>query len=477
MAISSLATIAIVCATACFVISLMHGILWFRSGRNRTYLLAVIASVAAGCIAIIDLLQILSADIETHVAMSRYMHVGLLVLLVSLVMLVRSYLDSGPRWLIVLIAGLFTITVAQSMVLPYGVIHSEITELMRVEAPWGEAFYVARGPLNPGKYIGDSVVVLILVFIGIASMGAARKGLRRRAILIGGSAAVFVLSAGTLAILQDAGIVAVPLAIPSLFLIVIGALTVGVVNEALEAAEAEREVAQLRRIMTLGEMVGGLTHEINQPLSAILSNAQAARRFLSKDNVDLDEIREIVDDVIADDKRASDIVDGFRSMLRRDTGNSTAADVIEAVAAAVRLVKGDFHAHDIPLRLELQPDHTPVQADAVELEQVLVNLLLNAARATAGNGRTKRHVTVTCEELDGVARFSVRDRGHGIDDDMMEKLFEPFTSGNEDGLGLGLSVCKRIVERSGGKIWAMQREGGGAVFSFTVPLANPKFES
>lgn len=477
MAISPLATIAITCATACFVISLMHGILYFRSGRNRTYLLAVIASVAAGCIAVIDLLQITAADIETHVAMSRYMHVGLLVLLVSLVMLVRSHLDAGPRWLIGLIAALFTITVIQSVVLPYGVVHAEITELIQVITPWGEAFYVARGPLNPGKYIGDSVVVLVLVFLGIAVVEAVRKGSRRRAILIGGSAAVFILSAGALAILQDAGVVSLPLVIPSLFLIVIGALTVSVINEALEAAEAEREVAQLRRILTLGEMVGGLTHEINQPLSAILSNAQAARRFLNKDNVDLDEIREIVDDVIADDKRASGIVEGFRNMLQRDTGRGTAADVNEAVAAAARLVKGDFHAQDVPLRLELQPDHKPVQADTVELEQVLVNLLLNAARATDANDGPNGHVTLSCEELDGVARFSVRDQGHGIDDEMMETLFEPFVSGNEGGLGLGLSVCKRIVERSGGKIWAMQREGGGAVFYFTLPLAHSKADS
>jgi signal transduction histidine kinase len=477
MAISPLTTIAIVSATACFVISLMHGILYFRSGRNRTYLLAVIASVAAAYVAIIDLLQITSADIETHVAMSRYMHVGLLVVLVSLVMLVRSYLDAGPRWLIILIAALFTIATIQSMVLPYGVVHSEITELMRVEAPWGEPFYVARGPVNPGKHIGDSVAFLIPLFIAIASVEAARRGLRRRALLIGGSAAVFVLSAGTLAILQDAGVVAVPLAIPTLFLIVIAALTVSVINDAIDAADAAREVAQLRRIMILGEMVGGLTHEINQPLSAILSNAQAARRFLEKDDVDLDEIREIIDDVIADDKRASGIVDGFRNMLQRDTGRGVEADVNEAVADAARLVKGDFHAHDIPLRLELQPDHKPVRADAVELEQVLVNLLMNAARATAANDGPNGHVTVSCEELDGVTRFSVRDRGHGIDDDMMEKLFEPFVSGNEGGLGLGLSVCKRIVERSGGKIWAMQREGGGAVFSFTLPLADTKVES
>ena len=470
---SYLTLIATVCMTACVMIALTHLAMWFRSNREPAHLFATVMAIAAAFVTITDLQQIFALDKDTYVQISRFQHVALFVLLISMVTFVRSYLGTGPRWLIGLIAALWVITVIQAMVLPNGVIHAEIIEMAYRETSWGEPFYVPRGPVNPGKYFADVSVLLILAFLVIASLDAARQGQRKRAGLVGGSTLFFVVCAGTLAMSQDAGLLSMPLVLPLPFLAVIGGLTYQLVDEAFQARDNALEVEQLRRVLTLGEMVGGLTHEINQPLTAILSNAQAARRFLARGSADtgeIREIREIIEDIITEDKRASGIVQGFRNMLQRQEKKDGIANVRETVLASAALVKGEFHAHDVSLQVDLQPKHARVQTDPIELEQVLVNLLINAARAVAENDGADRHVTLRCTEREGSANFSVEDSGPGIGSEMHDRLFQPFVSTSKAGLGLGLAICKRIVERSGGKIWAEQRPGGGAVFRFTLPL-------
>jgi signal transduction histidine kinase len=383
---------------------------------------------------------------------------------------VRAYLKTGSLWPIATVAVLWGIVVLQSMVLPDGVVHTQITALVPKQTPWGETFYVASGPVNPGKYVADVAVLIMLFSLGKAVLEAPKRGRRGRALWVAGSGALFLLIAVTMVNLQDSGILAVPLVIPSAFLIVVTALTHNIISQIFAARRAAGEIARLRRALTLGEMVGGITHEINQPLAAILSNAQAARRFLAKSDVDLDEIRDIVDDIIIDEKRASNIIRGFRNMLQRKTQTDSTADIAASVRNACGLVKGEFSTSDVALVIDLQPDHRPVLVDPIELEQVLVNLLLNAARAAAKVHARDRRVEIRCREDGQTAEFAVMDRGPGIDTETSDRLFEPFVSNSENGLGMGLTVCRRIVERYGGHIWSETREGGGAVFRFTLPL-------
>jgi signal transduction histidine kinase len=471
--ISYLNIISAACATAAFMIAGMHFVLWIRSTRKNAYLLSTIMSVAAGALAITELHQSLSPDIETYVALSQLTHVVLFVLLVSLVSFVSSYLGTGPRWMIFVIASLWLVSVVQSFVLPFGVVHAEIIELAEGQTIWGETFAVARGPINPGKYIADLAVILILVFLLLAGWQAAQRGQQKRAMLVTVSAVSFLLISVVSANLEDLGLAAFPFTAPLSFLIVIALLTYMILDDAFRANDAAMEVQQMRRILTLGEMVGGLAHEINQPLAAILSNAQAARRFLASPEIDMDEIREIIDDIIDDDKRAGEIVQGLRQMLRRDLPDGNVADANTSLETATMLVKGEFHAKDVALVTKVAPDLGQVQLNSVELEQVLVNLMLNAVRAASGAGRKDRWVKVSCTASDGAAKFSISDSGEGIDPEVFDKLFEPFVSSYKDGLGLGLAICKRIVERSGGEIWASRREGDGAEFIFTVPFADP----
>ena len=193
---------------------------------------------------------------------------------------------------------------------------------------------------------------------------------------------------------------------------------------------------------------------------------------MSRSSVDLDEIREIVDDIITDDKRASDIIQGLRKMLGKGPVEGETGDLNSIVRDAATLVKGECHANDVLLELDVDVIRPPVRCSEIELQQVFVNLLLNAIREVSALKPQQRKILVECAIRDGNALCSVADSGPGISDDVRETLFDPFVSTSDGGLGLGLAVCRRIVERSGGSIWVEDRDGGGTRFTFTVPLVN-----
>lgn len=474
---SYLSLIAIACATASFMLAIMHWTMWVRTGRQRVYLYSTAMVAAAGVLAIVDLAQLIATSIPAYVLTSRMLHVAIFALLISLVCFVREYLDAGPRWLIILVAVLWGLVMLPNFTAPAGVVRTEITELLSINTPWGEQFSVATGPTNPWKYLADGASFVVLAFLMSAVASAWRAGKRQRAKMVGGAGVLFILVAGTLAQLEDAGVVSLPLVIPVAFLLIIAALSYQLVDDAFRANEAILEARQLRRAILLGEMVGGLAHEINQPLSAILGNAQAAKRFLASDKVDIGEIREIVDDIIADNKRASGIIHGLRQMLRREDGGSSLIDINDAIHSAAKVLKGEVHARDVTIRCELQAGLPPVRADRLQITEVVINLVLNAVRAAASMPADKRKVTVKSSDSAHGIVVSVEDRGPGIDAKIMDSLFEPFVTGNDTGLGVGLSVSKRIVERFGGSISGHNRSTGGALFQFVLPPARARTAS
>ena len=453
------------------MIAIMHFVMWVRTGLERQYLFSMTMVAAAGCVAIFDLLQIRSTDIAAFVTMSRLMHVGLIVMLISLLCFIRAYLDEGPRWLIVVIAAMWGLVMIPNFLSPGGVVYSQITELTYTETSWGEFYAVASGPINPWKYLADAATPLIVLFVASASWAAWHKGQRQSALIIGGSIAFFVLVAGSWAQLQDAGVVNVPLVIPLTFFTVIVALTYELVNDAFRANAAAREVRQLRRAISLGEIAGGLAHEINQPLAAILTNAQAARRLLQLEDVELDEVREIINDIIDDEKRASKIILGLRQMLRRDEPGNNLTAISNAIEATTDLINGELNASDVALNVEMESNLNPVRIDRSQLIQVLLNLVLNGIRAAKTMPPEFRQVTIGAYDSGRELLVSVSDRGPGIRDELVESVFEPFVSRGGDGLGMGLAICRRIIERHGGRIWFEHRQGGGAVFKFALPFA------
>jgi len=235
-----------------------------------------------------------------------------------------------------------------------------------------------------------------------------------------------------------------------------------------------REMERIGRANLLGELVSTLAHELNQPLTAILSNAQAARRFIASGNADPDELREILDDIVRDDKRAGDVIQHLRLLLRTGEAARERFAVQQCVREVLALMNGELEAQGITVQQELAPDLPPVEADPVEIQQVIMNLLVNAAQVLPKAPPENRKIRISAERDRGdVVVVSIEDTGPGILPDALARLFEPFFTTRPGGLGMGLAICRRIIEVHGGRIRG-ENTGNGARFSFTLPLAGLK---
>jgi PAS domain S-box-containing protein len=237
----------------------------------------------------------------------------------------------------------------------------------------------------------------------------------------------------------------------------------------LEIERQRDELAHVSRVATLGELTASLAHELHQPLAAIMSNAQAALRFLAQDEPDFQEVRDILQDIVADDRRANEVIQRLRLLLRRARPELAPLAINELIAEVLTLLKREVFLRGITIELHLDADLPPVVGDWVQLQQVVLNLVLNAADAMAdGEPQSRRLIIRTERENEGKVRVAVRDFGTGLDGQNLHRLFEPFYSTKPEGLGMGLPICRSIVEAHGGQLWAANKPDRGATFMFTV---------
>ncbi len=237
-----------------------------------------------------------------------------------------------------------------------------------------------------------------------------------------------------------------------------------------ELRRQRAELAHMTRLSTMGELAASLAHELNQPLTAILSNAQAAQRFLAAKPTELEEVREILKDIVQDDSRAGDVIWRMRALLKKEKLDFLSLDLGSIVRDVVVLLHSDAVLHNIRISLKLGTGLAPVRGERVQLQQVVLNLLLNAFDAMKELPPNEREVQVRSEaDGAGMLRVVVRDRGIGLCDDQLEKIFEPFYSTKHGGLGMGLSICRSIIEAHGGRLWAENNSPQrGATFYFTL---------
>jgi signal transduction histidine kinase len=241
-------------------------------------------------------------------------------------------------------------------------------------------------------------------------------------------------------------------------------------------AEAEmdrhaQEAAHAGRVATLGELAASLAHELNQPLTAILSNANAARRFLEAAPPNLQEVREILADIAADDRRASDVIQRIRAMLRKGELDRRGLDLNELVTDAVRLVSSDAVLRQVRIDEQLADSAIQISGDRVQLQQVVINLLLNGLDVSAGLAHPRR-IVIGTGVLNQEATVTLRDWGSGIPTEALSHIFEPFFTTKRAGLGMGLSISRSIVEAHGGRIWAANNSDGGATVGFAIPRSD-----
>jgi signal transduction histidine kinase len=239
----------------------------------------------------------------------------------------------------------------------------------------------------------------------------------------------------------------------------------------VEAARRSEELAHFNRYSTAGELTASIAHELNQPLGAILTNAETLQLMLKSPAPDLNEIGEIVDDIRRDDQRASEVILRLRNMLKKAPSKMTGVDLNEIARNTILILSPFATARKFELESVIFSEPLPIRGDQVQVQQVLVNLIVNAADAMLDVPRAERTVTVSTARDDNFAEVSVSDAGPGIGRDKLKEVFEPFFSTKSQGMGMGLSIARTIVEIHNGLIWAENKIGGGAVFRFRLPLS------
>jgi signal transduction histidine kinase len=241
------------------------------------------------------------------------------------------------------------------------------------------------------------------------------------------------------------------------------------IAERKRTEEARQQLAHASRLALLGELTASIAHEINQPLGAILSNADAAELLLEASPPALGEVRQILTDIRRDDLRASEVIRHLRTLLRKREIEVQPMNLNEVIAEVIDLVRGEARRRDIALVADLAADLPSVRGDRVHLQQVFLNLLLNGMEAMAETPRNRALTVRTSWKETGFVESAVFDAGSGIAPNQLARLFEPFFSTKREGMGLGLSIARSLVEAHGGRIWAENNAGGGAAFRFTLP--------
>lgn len=238
----------------------------------------------------------------------------------------------------------------------------------------------------------------------------------------------------------------------------------------LDAEQQRRQIIHLTRVAVLGELSGSLAHELNQPLTAILSNAQTAQRLIARGSYNVAELQEILEDIVEDNHRAGAVLNGLRTLIRKEDAQYESLDINQVVADVLHLVHSDLIERQIQVRTEFGDDLPTARGDRVQIQQVLINLIRNACDAmSAGSERPNRLVLAT--ERDGHDRLSVAvaDTGSGVPENLHDRLFEPFVTTKAQGLGLGLTISRSILSAHDGKIWCENNASGGAIFRFSLP--------
>ncbi|HEX7251510.1 MAG TPA: ATP-binding protein, partial [Thermoanaerobaculia bacterium] len=249
-------------------------------------------------------------------------------------------------------------------------------------------------------------------------------------------------------------------------------MSIDITSRKLAEAEALRrksEVAHLSRVTMLGELSGSLAHELNQPLTAILSNAQAGSRFLARADGDPMEIREILDDIAKESKRAGEVIRRLRLLLKKGEVKPEPVDLAEIADGVLNLMHSELINRGVSTSSEIEGGLPTVFADRVQIEQVLFNLVTNACDAMSEAPRDERRLLLRALPSNGSIEVSLSDRGRGIGVADLERVFEPFVTTKAQGMGLGLAVCRSIITAHGGRLWATNNAGGGATFHFTLP--------
>jgi C4-dicarboxylate-specific signal transduction histidine kinase len=234
--------------------------------------------------------------------------------------------------------------------------------------------------------------------------------------------------------------------------------------------DAQANLAHVVRVTTLGELAASIAHEVNQPLAAVVANAEACLRWLDRRTPDLNAARRSVEWIIDDGNRASEVIRRVRALANKTEIEKVPLDVNDVVRETIPLVQRELISHQVLLRMELAPALPMILGDRVQLQQVIINLVMNGIEAMQSvTDRPRELVLRSGQDEPGQALISVADCGIGISAENADRLFNPFFTTKPSGMGMGLSICRSIIDAHGGRLWATTCEPRGALFQFTIP--------
>ena len=425
----------------------------------------------------LELGMLSTRSFEIYRVLIRWENLSIFMILIPMVWFVQVYFYTARRWLVLLITLLWSIAILVNFYSPHSLTFDNISELKRLPTFWNEMFTLPSGTENPWKVLADMSSLLIIIYVADATIRSWRNGEQKEALIIGGGILTFIVAAGIHTPLVDAGIIQTPYMISFAFLAIVITMSYQLVLEAIHAGRYAHELQQTRhsldqlaRSNMLGEYATMFAHELNQPLTSILSNAQAARRYLVSDTSSPEEMLAILDDIVRDDKRAGEIIKRLRDLLRKEEVIRERFDITSAIGEVVAMLNNEFKEKGINLSENYSSSPILVCAGRVELQQVMLNLIINAVHVLSRSSDKIRSLDISAGVFNGLVKVEVADSGPGISDELLESLFDSFITDRKDGMGMGLAISHRIIETYGGRIWAHNAETGGAVFSFTLPV-------
>jgi signal transduction histidine kinase len=245
----------------------------------------------------------------------------------------------------------------------------------------------------------------------------------------------------------------------------------------IERQRAQAELAHVNRVTTMGQLTASIAHEVNQPIAAVVTNADAALRWLGAQPPNLEEARQALGRIINDGNRAGDVIGRIRALIKKVPPRKDQLDINETILEVITLTRGELQRNGVSLQTQLANGLPLVQGDRIQLQQVSLNLIINAVEAMSGVSEGSRELRIsTGTDASDDLLVAVRDSGPGLDPESLGQLFDAFHTTKPSGMGMGLSICRSIIEAHGGRVWATANVPHGAIFQFTLP-AHPETAS
>src|SRR6516165_6408749 len=469
-------------AAAALTLAVLYALVWSTDRRNLANLMVCVVAVAVAVTARDEVGMMHAATVTEYAVWASRLYLPLFFAFVGQLLFVRLFLGTGRSWLLWTIVGARVVMLVGNFLMQPTLVWREIVALRHVTF-LGEQVSLA-GPVVLRSWHALSLAsnVLFIAFIADAALQTWRQGGaegRRKALVV--LAGVGLPLAVTLLYAQSVllGVLPLPLLVTPAFLITILVMAVELSREFLLNRQTRQELEDLRselaragRVTALGQLASALAHELSQPLSAILRNAEAAELHLNGANPDLDELREIVADIRKDDRRAGDVIDQMRALIKRRTLQMHPLALNEVVEDVISLVHSDALARHVALDYVMTPGLPLVSGDRVHLSQVLLNLVINGMDAIQSCPTGNKRVVIEARPEEGSVEVAVTDSGPGVAPGVIDRVFDPFYTTKSGGLGMGLPISRTIIEAHGGRLWAEQaRHGSGLTFRFTLTQA------